>query len=439
VTTYYVSHLAAGAATGADRTNAFLTLAAAFGAATPTIIYVASDHVEAQGSAMTLTAPGTSIAPTEIYCVDFAGRADPTAPISADLRTTAAIGTAGAFDVTIGGFCNVDGVILNAGSGAVSASIRVAAAAHGWRWRNCELKLGGSTGGNIVLGTFPNYQELENTGLRFGAAASQLLLNACSFTWRNTASALRGATMPTSLFSTSGAAMATATIDGVDLSPTGSGKNIVNGSLAPAPTKLYFSDCKLDAAVTRYAAVTAVTYATEAWFTRCGSAGNFDFSKHTPIGALTCETTVVRTGGASDGTQVMAYKVVTGANAKWRQPFECPPLAIWNDVIASTITVTVYGVWTGGALPNNDDIWMDIQKLGAAGSPLASIDTTTKADGLAAGVAVDADGSTWGGGTTVFKLTKTITAPAQKGDILVFIRVGAASATAYFDPKVVIT
>jgi sugar lactone lactonase YvrE len=82
---------------------------------------------------------------------------------------------------------------------------------------------------------------------------------------------------------------------------------------------------------------------------------------------------------------------------------------------------------------------MDIQYLGDASSPAATFATTTKADGLATGAAVDADGSTWGGGTTVFKLTKTITAPAQKGDILVHVKIGAASATVYIDPKVVQT
>jgi hypothetical protein len=362
--------------------------------------------------------------------------------VHADLLTTGSVSCTTNTDITKAGFCNVDGVIFSVGSAGNGASIRWSgSAANGWKYRNCELKIAGTGGGNFVFGNGGangNVHEMYNTGIRVGATSCQLLLNAATLYWRNTASAIRGATIPTSLFGTSSAAIGTSIIDGVDLSPMGSGKNIVNGNTAAAPAKLYFSDCKLDAAVTRYAAVSA-TYGTEAFFTRCGSSGNYDFSKHNPLGTLTAEITVVRTGGASDGTTPHGYKVVTTANAKWAYPFECPPLAVWNDVVASTITITVYGVWTGGALPNNDDIWMDIQYLGDASSPQASLATTTKASGLETAAAVDADSSTWGGGTTKFKLTKTITAPAQKGDILVFIKVGAASATAYFDPKVVIT
>ena len=81
---------------------------------------------------------------------------------------------------------------------------------------------------------------------------------------------------------------------------------------------------------------------------------------------LTEETTIVRTGGASDGTTPISWKIVTTANCNYSMPFECPPIAIWNDTTGSAVTATVEGIWGGGAVPNDDEVWLEVEYLGDA-------------------------------------------------------------------------
>jgi hypothetical protein len=165
---------------------------------------------------------------------------------------------------------------------------------------------------------------------------------------------------------------------------------------------------------------------------------NYRTEKYNYAGTLTTETTIVRTGGASDGTTPIAWKIVTTANSKWEFPFECPPISIWNETVGSAVTVTVQGIWGGGAVPNTDDIWIDCEYLGTSGFPIASKATSSKADGLAAGTGIPAGSGTWGGSTTKFAMAVTIT-PQEKGPITIYVRAATSSTTFYIDPKPVVT
>ena len=40
----------------------------------------------------------------------------------------------------------------------------------------------------------------------------------------------------------------------------------------------------------------------------------------------------MRTGGASDGTTPLSWKIATTGTCTYSAPFECPLIAIWNDV-----------------------------------------------------------------------------------------------------------
>ena len=117
-------------------------------------------------------------------------------------------------------------------------------------------------------------------------------------------------------------------------------------------------------------------------------------------GTETTETTITRVGGAADPTgQAQSRKIVTTANAQWLRPFKAEPYAIWNPTTGANVTVTVYGTINAGALPNNDDIWIEVEYLGSSSTPLGTIITTTKANLLAANAAVASDSSTWNGFT----------------------------------------
>ena len=52
-----------------------------------------------------------------------------------------------------------------------------------------------------------------------------------------------------------------------------------------------------------------------------------------------------------------SWKIVTTANTSFNMPFECPPVAIWNDTVGAPKTATIEGVWGGGALPPDSEIF----------------------------------------------------------------------------------
>jgi hypothetical protein len=160
--------------------------------------------------------------------------------------------------------------------------------------------------------------------------------------------------------------------------------------------------------------------------------------RHRVSGTLDHEVTIVRTGGASDGTTPLSWKVTTTANCNYSMPFECPPIAIWNDTTGSAVTATVEGIWGGGAVPNDDDVWLDVEYLGDSSSPQGSFVNDGKANLLASAAGQTSSSETWGGSTTKFKLNVSFTAQ-QKGWVYGRIKVGKASTTVYIDPLVTLS
>ena len=155
-------------------------------------------------------------------------------------------------------------------------------------------------------------------------------------------------------------------------------------------------------------------------------------------GNQTTETTIVRTGGASDGTTTLAWRINTSTNSEIEWPFESLPISFWNDTIGSAITITIQGIWGGGAVPTNNDIWMEVFYLGTSGFPLATKASTGRATGLTAASNNPAGSGTWGGSTTKFSMAVTVT-PQEKGPITIYIKAGWSSQTFYIDPQPVVT
>ena len=314
--TYYVYSGAAGGATGADWANAFTTLAGAFsGKAAGDIFYVADDHAESQASAMTLTPPGTAASPCFVYCVRRTGGSVP--PVSADLRTTATITTTGDNAITFSmQFTYYYGITFSAGTSTAVNGIATTSTGV-LLFKSCALRKLGTTESTVAIALGPlgsnsdSLVVLDNTTVQFGATGDRMVLRGRA-RWQNTASAITGATIPTALFG--GLAVSSTTlVEGVDLSALGSGTTLVAASTAAL--EHVFKDCKLGSSVT-VAATPAGPGRTETSLIRCDSGDtNYRTEKYSYMGVLTTETTIVRTGGASDGTTPIAWKVVTTANS----------------------------------------------------------------------------------------------------------------------------
>lgn len=394
----YVRSGAGGAGTGADWANAYTTLGAALTAkAAGDSFWVSEDHAETAGSAKTLTSPGTAANPCFIYCVDHAGTVP---PVSADLRTTATVTTTGNFGITLaGGRAYCYGITFNAGSGANGQPLSVATGNSWWSLENCALnKLGTSGNSSAILfgassSNITSRVDLKNTTLQFGSIADGCAMGVVNFSWKNTSSAIQGATLPTTLFSTGGAMGGNALLEGIDLSALGSGKTLVAG--VSTPRKYIFKDCKLGASVT-IAVTPGDPGGAEVYVVRSDSDGtNYRSEKYQFMGTQVIETTIIRTGGAKDGVTGLSWNLTTTANSRWVLPFEALPIAIKNAVTGSNIGVTLEGIWNAAALPNNDEFWLDVEYLGDASSPQGSFKPGSKSDNLATGSALTASTQAW--------------------------------------------
>lgn len=131
-----------------------------------------------------------------------------------------------------------------------------------------------------------------------------------------------------------------------------------------------------------------------------------------------------------------SWKIVTTANCSFAMPFECAPIAIWNDVVGTPRTATIEGI--AAALPNDNEVWVDVEYLGDAASPQASFVNDGTADLLTTPAAQTTSTAVWGGSTAAFKLAVTFTAQ-QAGWIYARVRIGKPSATIYIDPMVTLS
>jgi hypothetical protein len=439
VASYYVWSGATGSANGTSWANAYTTLTLAFtGKAAGDVFYVAHDHAEASAT-VTLTALGTIANPNRVICVNRAGSVP---PVSADRRATAQVATTTNGAIVLNGFIHYDGIIFVAGNSTGSGNIGVSGTSGVWmRFDNCSFRIGSTGAGQINFGnfgaTFINYVELNNTTMSFSAATQSVQVNNVQ-RWRNTPLALIGTAVPTTLFVPRASTGGDIECIGVDFSAAGSGKTIVGALAGASINKFRFIDCKHDAAVTKSAVPTSYG-STEIDFIRSGASGvNYTIFRHRISGTLDQETTIVRTGGASDGTTPLSWKVVTTANCAFSMPFECPPIAIWNDTTGSAKTATIEGIWGGGAVPLDSDIWIDVEYLGDAASPQGSFVNDGTPDLLSTAANQTSSSATWGGSTTKFKLNVTFT-PQQKGWIYARVKCAKPSSTFYIDPLVTLT
>ena len=225
--------------------------------------------------------------------------------------------------------------------------------------------------------------------------------------------------------------------EGCDFTDFGTNQLIVATTNKPR-CQYTFKDCKASSAAV-WGANAASPIGPIIDYIRCGTT-NYTSGRYWYQGTQSTETTIIRTGGASDGTTPISWKVVTTSGNSWFLPFEFFPISIWNDTTGSAITVTINAVRSTSGLPNNDDIWIVTEYLGTSGNPNGSFATNTKTGGMDAGVAYSASGASWAGSPsgTPFAMSVTIT-PQNKGPLTVYVKAGAASNTFYVDPKIVVT
>lgn len=410
-------------------------------------IFTANVSAETQAALLNLTAGGTIAAPALIYSVNAAGSVP---PVSADLLAGASITTTGNNRIilasgSIGQYFN--GFTFNGGSGAnaVSSSYGPGGANCLLGLENCTINVPTSVASTVDIGasTSANSSTISkirfiNTAINFSLAGHGIRVGTPDFVWTNTVGAIILGTAPTTLFNAGGDATGAGgfmTCQGVDFGNLGSGKTLVGAALGGY--RFTFIDCKLGASVT--VAGTPTSRGSTVDLLRCDSAAaSTRNERYWYEGTQTVETTIVRTGGATDGTTPISWKLVSTANSKWVVPFESQSITLWNDSTSPITSLTFYGTTTGGGVPNNDDVWIEVEYLGSSATPQGSFKTTTKADNLASAATTNnsSDASTWGGSGAGngFKIVVPSFTPAMAGPMNITIKVAKASTTYYIDP-----
>lgn len=405
------------------------------GSAAGTLFAIDSAQSESLGASTTYTFPGTVASPNQIYSFNTSG----TTLGSGDLLAGATYSASNGFGFTFGGTFYAYGLNVSVGGGGAStASITIGGNTLYQRWDTCTFNLNNSSASSVL--TMNNggstIIDFENTTIQFGATGQSIITRG-GWKWRNTASAIPGATLPTTLVGTAALSYGEILIEGVDLSALGSGKTIIGANNGVVHVK----DCKINASVT-LAATPSTVEKGPYYFSRIDSSGTTNvFDKYAYAGTESNTTSIYRSGGAAafDGTG-FSKKIVTTGNALLVIPFEAIPMMEVNTLTGSTRTVTVYGTLDAAAVPTNAQIWMEVEYPQDSGDPLGGYVSSGIANLLTTGSNLMSDGvSTWNGisgfsntGGAPFKMSVTLTAELE-GPLTVRIYAAEASTAFYID------
>jgi hypothetical protein len=438
--TRYVRSGASGAANGTSWTDAYTTLAAVDAVDTAgDEIYVADDHVESTEGLVTLAFAGTITGPnrTKLVC------ANDTATPPTSVATTATIATTGANDLRISGALYCYGISFSVGA---SIAIAYTSIAGRQTYEACNFHLNNATGGSrIQVGlnlSVASDQVWDNCTVKFGHASQALSLNV-NFAWRG-GSIASGGTAPAALIVGVGTTRAgVAEVDGVDLSNGATGMHL----FAPAtqhPYKAIFRNCKLPASWSGSlvsGGVTAAGLRAEMYNCAAG-ATNYALWVVDYYGSIRDETTIVRTGGASDGTTPLSWKMVSTANTAWRtSTLMSPEIVAWNEATGGALTATVEIV-TDNVTLTDRECWLEVQYLGSSAAPVSTFVTDAATDYLTTGANQTTSSETWTttGLTTPVKQKLSVTfTPEMKGFVQARVFLAKASTTVYVDPKIQIS
>jgi hypothetical protein len=408
--------------------------------AAPNTIYVAQTHSETTAAAVSYAFAGTVANPTKIICGNKAAQ-PPTAISTAGIVATT--GNTSTITLSSAGsaFTYLYGLTFDAGqTGTGTASITVGTGNNSSTVaESCTFKLSSTgTSSRITLASNGTKNEYVNCGFRFSAGAQGLLITGGVGTVIKIkgGSVLSGGTSPTTLFP--GGSSCTLDVDGFDLSNCSSSVNITNSTNANAILKL--RNCKLPASWS--GSLNSGTPGAGSLFEmfNCDSADtHYKYRRATQFGTMQDESTIVRSGGQSDGTTTLSYKMVSNANAKQVFPLDSME---WTHYIAaasvgSSRTLTIEFVHDSVTALKDNEIWLEAMYLGTSGAPLGTIGSEG-VDVLAAGASQTSSSESW---TTTGltnpntqKLVFTFT-PQEEGYVHYRVRLGAANKTVYVDMK----
>jgi len=416
-------------------------------------VYVSKSHSESVSTFFTLASPGTFTAPVRIVCVEDVGNPQPPTTTA----TGATVGSDNGWGIEFNGVayshgvnytCDRSGLNYVAVFGIEASEASTINGSY-WFFDSCTLtQNSANTGSTFQVGRGNGQTQqkclLRNSTIKFANASHKIVLRG-DLHWDggvlNTTLAAPTVLIKNGINTSS--VTGSAYLYGVDLSGLGSGKALVDATGSPSGYNL-FANCKLGSSVSIISGTPSGPYGPITDLDNCDSTDtNYRSGRFTHVGSVVTETTIVRTGGASDGTTSYSWKMTTTSDAEYPMlPLDSKTIAIWNDTTGSSKTITVEILHDSVTNLKDDEIWIEVQYLGTSGYPLSTFITDCKANILATTADQTSSSEVW---TTTGmsnpnkqKVSVTFT-PQEKGYFQSKVYLAKASTTVYVDPKLMVT
>lgn len=408
------------------------------------VIYFDSRHNEAPAATVTYGIAGTQGTPSKLLSVTQA--APPTT-----LTAGATIAPTGASSINFNGSFYAYGLHLILGTGQTTGTLAInlqaAAANHGQIWDTAKFEIAG-TGTNFRVNlaadgtTGQSRIRLINPEFKFAAASQRIGVLCGDHKIYGLSLNSASTALTAELFSFSGGTSRGGTLEitGADLTYMGSSCNIF-GSMTTSSGiwRAVMRDVKLPASWTGdiYSGNPAGLGQRVEMYNADTGTKNYRVWIKDYFGSLVDETVKVKTSGATEGGQAIAWKLTTTANASFpNNAFDTVEIPVEVTSTGSK-TFTVEILVDSATDWNTNDIIMEADTLESSAQPLATHNTT--APSVLASTAALAAGAGTGSWTTTgltnprsHKLTVTRTI-GMTGFALLRIRMFKASSTAYVD------
>jgi hypothetical protein len=442
---YYVDSNAAGSANGSSWANAYTTIKAALEARLAgDRFFVSHLHAETGTAEVTVGSTGTLSAPQQVIC----GNTSASPPTTA--ATTGTLTITGNNSLTINGSVYMRGVSFFTAVGQGGAQFLTINGSVGatQAYDSCSFRLSTSSAASrIVIGsaaTGSNKTTTRNCNFRFGNVSQALQLQASETEIIGGEVESAGSAI-TALVGTLGNAGRgiTCLISGMNLAACATGLNLFAGA-ATSPGKLVVRNCRLPAGWSGgvYAPSSAVSGVRVEMYNCAAGDTNYAMWVEDHYGSTKHETTVVRTGGASNGTTPISWRMASSSSCVFPVGvLVSPEIVAWNTSVGGSLTATVEIVHDSVTALNDDEVWLEVEHSNDASTPLTAVVNDAKSNVLATGTAQTSSSETW---TTTGltnpntrKLSVTFT-PQNVGFVHARVYVAKASATVFVDPKLTI-
>jgi hypothetical protein len=389
-------------------------------------IYAGNQHCEfAPNLAVTHNLNGTLAAPLVVLSVDQSATGH-VPPTSADYLAGGMIAVTGSSVLTLtAAGLELYGISLSSGSATSNTGISLGSGNTALTYaRDCKIIQAGSSGGG---NTFAGRVILDNTPVRQANAGSSIAVS--DLEWKNTAPVLiTGGVVPTGGLLSPNATVGTIRIEAVDLSAMSTNRIIAsNGPYG----SVQLIRCKLPSSA--LVTVLATGIGPRMDLIQCDSGSlTLRNERYWSQGILTTDTSVIRTGGATDGGTAIAWRVATTANNMRGHPFEIMRSAIYNSTVGSSVNVSIFGVCNIAA-PTTGDLWLKADSLSTASSTLGTITTQVPITRLASTPALTADTSAWDtaatarANTTAYSVGNVIKVATNPGRIFICTTAGTSA------------